>query len=85
MLSNGELEHGRGLSKSMDSLGALGNTFGSEDPTTLNDTIQIKKFLVRVIVSVIVSVIVILSGHDSHSSSITTDGNGTDFHNLRAR
>ncbi|AGO98533.1 acetyl-CoA carboxylase carboxyltransferase beta subunit (chloroplast) [Nelumbo nucifera] len=37
MLFNEELEHRRGLSKSMDSLGPIGNTSGSEDPV-INDT-----------------------------------------------
>nr|YP_740574.1 acetyl-CoA carboxylase beta subunit [Platanus occidentalis]Q09G37.1 RecName: Full=Acetyl-coenzyme A carboxylase carboxyl transferase subunit beta, chloroplastic; Short=ACCase subunit beta; Short=Acetyl-CoA carboxylase carboxyltransferase subunit beta [Platanus occidentalis]ABI49787.1 acetyl-CoA carboxylase carboxyltransferase beta subunit [Platanus occidentalis] len=37
MLSNEELEHRCGLSKSMDSLGAIGNSSGSEDPV-INDT-----------------------------------------------
>ncbi|YP_009092312.1 acetyl-CoA carboxylase carboxyltransferase beta subunit (chloroplast) [Macadamia integrifolia] len=36
ILSNKELEHRCGLSKSMDRLGAIGNTSGSEDPV-LND------------------------------------------------
>nr|QWC54336.1 acetyl-CoA carboxylase beta subunit [Euptelea pleiosperma] len=36
MLSNGELEHRCRLSKSMDSLGPIGNTSGSEDPV-IND------------------------------------------------
>nr|YP_008081374.1 acetyl-CoA carboxylase beta subunit [Tetracentron sinense]AGJ72066.1 acetyl-CoA carboxylase beta subunit [Tetracentron sinense]QNQ65594.1 acetyl-CoA carboxylase beta subunit [Tetracentron sinense] len=37
MLSNEELEHRCGLSKSMESLGPIGNTSGSEDPVR-NDT-----------------------------------------------
>nr|YP_009570451.1 acetyl-CoA carboxylase carboxyltransferase beta subunit [Berberidopsis corallina]ADD31600.1 acetyl-CoA carboxylase carboxyltransferase beta subunit protein [Berberidopsis corallina]QBC66693.1 acetyl-CoA carboxylase carboxyltransferase beta subunit [Berberidopsis corallina] len=37
MLSNKELEHRCGLSKSMDSLGPIENTSGSEDPS-INDT-----------------------------------------------
>nr|YP_009123261.1 acetyl-CoA carboxylase carboxyltransferase beta subunit [Chloranthus serratus]AJM69988.1 acetyl-CoA carboxylase carboxyltransferase beta subunit [Chloranthus serratus] len=37
MLSNEELEHRWGLSKSMESLGPIGNTRGSEDPI-INDT-----------------------------------------------
>ena len=36
MLSNEEFFHRCGLSKSMDSLGAIGNTSGSEDPV-IND------------------------------------------------
>nr|YP_008999900.1 acetyl-CoA carboxylase carboxyltransferase beta subunit [Petrosavia stellaris]AGY95352.1 acetyl-CoA carboxylase carboxyltransferase beta subunit [Petrosavia stellaris] len=38
MLSNEDLEHRCGLSKSMDSRDAIGHTSGSEDPTSWNDS-----------------------------------------------